>query len=103
MKILKLALALMVTFTVSAQQVANFTYLDVPTQEIGKFVRLHKEITDMTIENREFQNHWLLTHFQGSGSNVVIWSNYPTVEDVYKDNAIAVSYTHLTLPTTPYV
>ena len=65
MKILKLAFAIMVSFTVSAQQVANFTYLDVPTQEIGKFVRLHKEITDMTIENREFQNHWLLTHFQG--------------------------------------
>ena len=99
MKILKLALALMVTFTVSAQQVANFTYLDVPTQEIGKFVRLHKEITDMTIENREFQNHWLLTHFQGSGSNVVIWSNYPTVEDVYKDNALeAIGKTWQSLP-----
>jgi hypothetical protein len=77
MKTIKILFALFFINSISAQQVANFTYLDVPTQEIGKFVRLHKEITDMTIENREFQNHWLLTHFQGSGSNVVIWSNYP--------------------------
>ena len=76
------------TTAISAQQVGSFTYLDVPTQEVGKFVRLHKQVTDMTIENREFKNHWLLTHFQGSGANVVIWSNYPTVEDVYKDNAL---------------
>jgi hypothetical protein len=76
------------TTAISAQQVGSFTYLDVPTQEIGKFIRLHKQVTDMTIENREFKNHWLLTHFQGSGANVVIWSNYPTVEDVYKDSAL---------------
>ncbi len=89
MKILKLTLALFLTVSISAQQVANFTYLDVPTQEIGKFMRLHKQVTDMTMEYREFKNHWLLTHFQGSGSNVVIWSNYPTVEDVYNDNALS--------------
>ena len=76
------------TTAISAQQVGSFTYLDVPTQEIGKFIRLHKQVTDMTIENREFKNHWLLTHFQGSGANVVIWSNYPTVEDVYKDSVL---------------
>ena len=86
-KTLIIILAFVATAT-NAQGVGNFTYLDVPTQEIGKFVRLHKQVTDMTIEHREFKNHWLLTHFQGSGPNVVIWSNYPSVEDVYKDNAL---------------
>ena len=84
MKAIKIFFAFLFTYSISAQGVANFTYLDVPTQEIGNFIRLHKQVTDMTMENREFQNHWLLTHFQGSGPNVVIWSNYPTVEDVYK-------------------
>lgn len=91
MKKLKLFFAtclLVFSLNINSQQVANFTYLDVPTQEIGNFLRLHKEVTDLTMEHREFQNHWLLTHFQGGGSNVVIWSNYPTVEDVYKDNAL---------------
>ena len=86
-KIFTIILALATT-AISAQQVGSFTYLDVPTQEIGKFVRLHKQVTDMTIDNREFKNHWLLTHFQGSGKNVVIWSNYPTVEDVYNDSVL---------------
>jgi hypothetical protein len=85
MKTIKIFFALLFTYSISAQGVANFTYLDVPTQEIGNFIRLHKQVTDMTMENREFQNHWLLTHFQGSGSNVVIWSNYPTVEDERED------------------
>ena len=99
MKAIKIFFALLFTYSISAQGVANFTYLDVPTQEIGNFIRLHKQVTDMTMENREFQNHWLLTHFQGSGPNVVIWSNYPTVEDVYKDNAIeAIGKTWQSLP-----
>ena len=94
MKKIKIMVALALAFastgiTAQEQQVANFTFLDVPTQEIGKFIRLHKQVTDMTMEYREHQNHWLLTHFQGSGSNVVIWSNYPSVEEVYKDNALA--------------
>ena len=90
MKIIKTLIACTLAFattSISAQQVGNFTFLDVPTQELGKFIRLHKQVTDMTMEYREHQNHWLLTHFQGSGSNVVIWSNYPSVEEVYKDNA----------------
>jgi hypothetical protein len=99
MKAIKIFFAFLFTYSISAQGVANFTYLDVPTQEIGNFIRLHKQVTDMTMENREFQNHWLLTHFQGSGPNVVIWSNYPTVEDVYKDNAIeAIGKTWQSLP-----
>jgi hypothetical protein len=94
MKQIKILLILVLVFsttglTAQQQQVANFTFLDVPTQEIGKFIRLHKQVTDMTMEYREFKNHWLLTHFQGSGANVVIWSNYPSVEDVYKDNALS--------------
>ena len=92
MKNLKILFTLLLSFAttgITAQQVGNFTYLDVPTQEIGKFIRLHKQVTDMTMEYREYKNHWLLTHFQGSGSNVVIWSNYPTVEDVYKDNVLS--------------
>ena len=99
MKATKIFFAFLFTYSISAQGVANFTYIDVPTQEIGNFIRLHKQVTDMTMENREFQNHWLLTHFQGSGPNVVIWSNYPTVEDVYKDNAIeAIGKTWQSLP-----
>ena len=52
MKTIKIFCALFIINSISAQQVANFTYLDVPTQEIGKFVRLHKEITDMTVKQR---------------------------------------------------
>ena len=70
MKQIKILLILVLVFsttglTAQQQQVANFTFLDVPTQEIGKFIRLHKQVTDMTMEYREFKNHWLLTHFQG--------------------------------------
>ena len=94
MKQIKILLILVLVFsttglTAQQQQVANFTFLDVPSQALGNLIRLHKQVTDRTMEYREFKNHVLLTQFQGSGANVVIWSNYPSVEDVYKDNALS--------------
>ena len=82
----KISICINLTFTVSAQQVANFTYLDVPTQEIGKFEYVK------TLKTENGQNHGLLTHFYGS--NVVIW--LLSVEDVYSDNALeAITEKHL--------
>jgi hypothetical protein len=100
MKTLKLMIALMFTLTLSAQSVYNLTYLDVPIQEIGKFVQLHNTITDMTVEKRgDFGSEFLFTHFQGSGPNVVIWTNYATVEDVYNDERVnAIGATWEALP-----
>ena len=81
MKTIKLMIALMFTLTLSAQSVYNLTYLDVPIQEIGKFVQLHNTITDMTVEKRgDFSSEFLFTHFQGSGPNDVNWTNYSTVD-----------------------
>ena len=86
MKTIKLILALAFTFSLSSQAVYNLTYLEIPTQEISTFINLHDKITDMSFENREgVMNEFVFTHFQGAGKGVVIWSNYASVEDVYKD------------------
>ena len=38
--------------------------MDIPVTEIGKFVRLHKQITDMTIEKgRISMNQWGYRHW----------------------------------------
>ena len=86
MKNFKLITALIFSITLSSQGVYNLTYLDIPTQEISTFINLHDKITDMSFQNREgVMNEFVFTHFQGAGKGVVIWSNYASVEDVYKD------------------
>ena len=86
MRIINSTLAIAFTISLSSQGVYNLTYLDIPTQEISTFINLHDKITDMTFQNREgVMNEFVFTHFQGAGPGVMIWSNYGTVEDVYKD------------------
>jgi hypothetical protein len=86
MRIINSILAIAFSISLSSQGVYNLTYLDIPTQEISTFINLHDKITDMSFENREgVMNEFVFTHFQGAGKGVVIWSNYASVEDVYKD------------------
>ena len=49
MKKINLIIMLLATLTMSAQGIMEATYLDVPASKIGKFVELHKTITDMSM------------------------------------------------------
>ena len=82
MKILKLAFALMVTFSITAQtnsenSVINFTYYDIPVQKIGKFLELHKQMADIQLgDKRKLQGQWVYRHYYGSGASIIIQDNY---------------------------
>ncbi len=55
---------LLTTLTMSAQQIIESTYLDVPATKIGKVVELHKTITDMSMgEERTLQSQWVYRHW----------------------------------------
>ena len=67
MKTLKLIFALMFTFSISAQSVMDITYMDIPVTEIGEFIEVHKQFTDITIEEgREMNGQWVYRHWYGS-------------------------------------
>ena len=56
MKKINLIIMLLATLTMSAQGIMEATYLDVPASKIGKFVELHKTITEMSMgEERTLQ------------------------------------------------
>lgn len=92
MKKINLIIMLLATITMSAfQSVTEITYLDVPASKIGKFVQLHKTITDMSMgEERTLQGQWVYRHWYGSGHSVVIRDIYKSAEDAIKDDAFAV-------------
>ena len=50
MKKLKIFLAIFFTFSLSAQSVMDITYMDIPVTELGNFIDIHKEFTNITIE-----------------------------------------------------
>ena len=80
MKKINLIIMLLATVTMSAQQVTEITYLDVPATKIGKFVELHKIITDMSMgEERTLQGQWVYRHWYGSGHSIVIRDIYKSV------------------------
>ena len=92
MKILKLAFALMVTFSITAQtnsenSVINFTYYDIPVQKIGKFLELHKQMADIQLgDKRTLQGQWVYRHYYGSGASIIIQDNYASAEDAVSDD-----------------
>ena len=91
MKKINLIIMLLATVTMSAQQVTEITYLDVPATKIGKFVELHKIITDMSMgEERTLQGQWVYRHWYGSGHSIVIRDIYKSVEDAVADDLFAV-------------
>ena len=91
MKKINLIIMLLATVTMSAQQVTEITYLDVPATKIGKFVELHKTITDMSMgEERTLQGQWVYRHWYGSGHSIVIRDIYKSVEDAVADDLFAV-------------
>ncbi len=59
---------LLATLSMSAYQgIMEVTYLDVPASEIGRFVELHKTITDMSMgEERTLQDQWVKPAFRNS-------------------------------------
>ena len=73
--------------TLYAQNVWDITYLDVPATEIGKFVELHKKMTDMTQgEGRTLQGQWVYRHWYGSGHSIVIYDQYNSAQDAVNDD-----------------
>ena len=87
MKKINLIIMLLATVTVSAQQVTEITYLDVPATKIGKFVELHKIITDMSMgEERTLQGQWVYRHWYGSGPTVVVYTSYGSAADAVNND-----------------
>ena len=65
MKTIKLFGALLFTVIISAQSesVINFTYYDIPANKIGKFLKLHNQISDYQLEEeRKLQQQCVYLH-----------------------------------------
>ena len=92
MKKFNLIFMLLATLSMSAYQgIMEVTYLDVPASEIGRFVELHKTITDMSMgEERTLQDQWVYRHWYGSGHSIVIYDLYASPEDAVKDDPFGV-------------
>ena len=90
MKKFNLILMLLATITMSAQAVMESTYLDVPATKIGKFIELHKKMTDMAQgEDRTIVGSWVYRHWYGSGHSIVIYDQFNSTEDAVKDDFFA--------------
>ena len=92
MKFLKIAFAVMMTLSLTAQSdndesVINFTYYDIPADKIGRFLELHKEMSDIQLgEKRTLQGQWVYRHYYGSGASVIIQDNYASAVDAVSDD-----------------
>ena len=87
MKKVSLLFVLFISFAVSAQSVINNTYLDVPANEIGDFLQLHKKVVDMSNgEGRTIGTHWVYRHWYGSDHSIMLADLYPTVGAAVKDD-----------------
>ena len=89
MKTIKLFGALLFTVIISAQSesVINFTYYDIPANKIGKFLQLHKQMSEYQLgEERKLQGQWVYRHYYGSGASVIIQDNYASAEDAVNDD-----------------
>lgn len=90
MKNLLFMLAVLITFTTSAQSIVEVTYLDMPATKIGRFVELHKEMLEtMNGDQRTSKGHWVYRHWYGSGAAIVIYEVYDSAEDCVNDNPLA--------------
>jgi hypothetical protein len=87
MKFLKLTFALMLSLIINAQSVMDITYMDIPATEIGEFIEVHKQFTDITIEEgREMNGQWVYRHWYGSGASVVVMTYFDSAESAAKDD-----------------
>ena len=87
MKKLKIFLAIFFTFSLSAQSVMDITYMDIPVTELGNFIDIHKEFTNITIEEgREINGQWVYRHWYGSGASIVIMTYFDSAEAAAKDD-----------------
>ena len=92
MKLFRLLLAMLVTFTIVAQDnsedsVINFTYYDIPVQQIGEFLDLHKQMSDIQLgDKRKLQGQWVYRHYYGSGASIIIQDNYASASDAVTDD-----------------
>lgn len=90
MKKVFLLVTVLCSYFISAQSVIEITYLDVHPTQIGKFVELHKKVTDMSqSEERTIQGHWVYRHWYGSGASIAIYDQYASAEDAVKDDFAA--------------
>ena len=87
MKNLKIFFAIFFTFSLSAQSVMDITYMDIPVTELGNFIDIHKEFTNITIEEgREINGQWVYRHWYGSGASIVIMTYFDSAEAAAKDD-----------------
>ena len=87
MKKVSLIFVLLISFVVSGQSVITNTYLDVPANEIGKFLQLHKKVVDMSNgESRTINIHWVYRHWYGSDHSIMLADIYPDIEAAVKDD-----------------
>ena len=71
--------------------IVEITYLDIHPSKISTFVKLHKEVIDMTMgEGRTIQDSWVYRHWYGSGATIIIMDIFASAEDALKDDAFAV-------------
>jgi len=86
-KKVSLIFVLLFSFVVSGQSVITNTYLDVPANEIGKFLQLHKKVVDMSNgESRTINIHWVYRHWYGSNHSIMLADIYPNIEAAVKDD-----------------
>ena len=87
MKTIKLMLALAFTFSLSGQVIWDVTYFDLPVDEIGEFAEVHKDFTNITMEQgRKVQDQWVYRHWYGSGPSIVVYTQYATAADAVNDD-----------------
>ena len=73
--------------SISAQNVINQTYLQVPANKIAEFVDLHEQVTNMSIgEGRTIARSWVYRHWYGSDHSIMISDIYASAEDFVKDD-----------------
>ena len=90
MKKIILLFAVLYGLNSSAQAVMETTYLDVPLNEIGKFIELHKKVVDMSMhEDRKIKGHWVYRHWYGSGPSIAVYDQFDSIEDAVQDDFMA--------------
>ena len=87
MKKINLIMLLLFSIAISAQNVMNNSYLDVPLNKVNDFLELHKKVVDMSNgEGRTIGNHWVYRHWYGNDHSIMLGDIYPSAEAAVKDD-----------------
>ena len=63
------------------------TYVDVPLNNLQRFIQLHKKVTDLSQgEDRTVKGHWVYRHCYGSGAIILIYDEYNSAQDAIHYN-----------------